>query len=33
MKYLKTYESMSDLASDSYHKRQERLRFLDDMSL
>ena len=33
MKYLKTYESMSDLASDSYHKRQERLRFLEDMSL
>jgi len=33
MKYLKTYESMSDLASDSYHKRQERLRTLQDMSL
>jgi hypothetical protein len=33
MKYLKTYESMSDLASDSYHKRQERLRVLSDMSL
>jgi hypothetical protein len=33
MKYLKTYESMSDLAGDSYHKRQERLRVLEDMSL
>ena len=33
MKYLKTYESMSDLAGDSYHKRQERLRVLSDMSL
>jgi hypothetical protein len=33
MKYLKTYESMSDLASDSYHKRQERMRTLEDMSL
>lgn len=33
MRYLKTYESMSDLASDSYHKRQERLRTLEDMSL
>ena len=33
MKYLKTYESMGDLASDSYQRRQERLRFLEDMSL
>ena len=36
MKYLKAYkifESMSDLASDSYNKRQERLRTLEDMSL
>ena len=33
MKYLKTYESMSDLAGDSYLKRQERLRVLSDMSL
>ena len=33
MRYLKTYESMADLASDSYHKRQERLRTLEDMSL
>ena len=33
MKYLKTYESMSDLASDSYNKRQEHLRILEDMSL
>jgi len=33
VKYLKTYESMSDLASDSYNKRQERLRTLEDMSL
>ena len=33
MKHLKTYESMSDLAGDSYHKRQERLRVLSDMSL
>lgn len=33
MRHLKTYESMSDLASDSYHKRQERLRNLEDMSL
>lgn len=33
MKYLKTYESMYDLAGDSYHKRQERLRVLEDMSL
>ena len=33
MKYLKTYESMSDLAGDSYLKRQERLRVLEDMSL
>lgn len=33
MKYLKKYESMSDLAGDSYLKRQERLRVLEDMSL
>ncbi len=33
MRYLKSYESMADLASDSYHKRQERLRTLEDMSL
>ena len=36
MKHLKSYkifESMSDLASDSYNKRQERLRTLEDMSL
>jgi hypothetical protein len=33
MRYLKTFESMSDLASDSYNKRQERLRILEDMSL
>jgi hypothetical protein len=33
MRYLKKFESMSDLASDSYHKRQERLRTLEDMSL
>ena len=33
MRYLKTYESMSDLAGDSYLKRQERLRVLEDMSL
>ncbi len=33
MRYLKTYESMADLAGDSYHKRQERLRTLEDMSL
>jgi hypothetical protein len=33
MRYLKTYESMADLASDSYHKRQELLRTLEDMSL
>ena len=33
MKYLKTYESMADLAGDSYLKRQERLRVLSDMSL
>ena len=33
MKYLKTYESMSDLAGDSYLRRQERLRVLSDMSL
>jgi hypothetical protein len=33
MKHLKTFESMSDLAGDSYHKRQERLRTLEDMSL
>ena len=33
MKHLKTYESMSDLAGDSYLKRQERLRVLSDMSL
>ena len=36
MRYLKPYkifESMSDLASDSYNKRQERLRTLEDMSL
>lgn len=33
MRYLKKYESMADLASDSYHKRQELLRTLEDMSL
>jgi len=33
MRYLKTFESMADLASDSYNKRQERLRVLSDMSL
>jgi len=33
MKHLKTFESMADLAGDSYHKRQERLRTLEDMSL
>ena len=33
MKYIKTYESMADLAGDSYLKRQERLRVLSDMSL
>ena len=33
MRYLKTYESMADLAGDSYHKRQELLRTLEDMSL
>jgi hypothetical protein len=33
MKYIKTYESMADLAGDSYLKRQERLRVLEDMSL
>ena len=36
MRHLKSYkifESMSDLASDSYNKRQERLRTLEDMSL
>ena len=33
MKYLKTYESMADLAGDSYLKRQEHLRVLSDMSL
>ena len=33
MKYLKKYESMADLAGDSYLKRQERLRVLSDMSL
>ena len=33
MKYIKTYESMSDLASDKTLKRQERLRVLSDMSL
>ena len=33
MKYLQTYESMADLAGDSYHRRQERMRTLEDMSL
>jgi hypothetical protein len=34
MKHLKKYfESMADLAGDSYNKRQERLRTLEDMSL
>jgi hypothetical protein len=33
MRYLKKFESMADLASDTYHKRQERLRTLQDMSL
>jgi hypothetical protein len=33
MRYLKTFESMSDLAGDSYHRRQERMRTLEDMSL
>ena len=33
MKHIKTYESMADLAGDSYLKRQERLRVLSDMSL
>ncbi len=33
MKYLKTYESMADLASDSYHRRQKRIKTLEDMSL
>lgn len=33
MKYLKTYEAMADLDGDSYLKQQERLRFLEDMSL
>lgn len=33
MRYLKTYESMADLAGDSYLRRQERLRVLSDMSL
>jgi hypothetical protein len=33
MRYLKTFESMADLAGDSYNKRQERLRVLSDMSL
>jgi hypothetical protein len=33
MKYIKTYESMADLAGDSYLKRQERLRVLSDFSL
>ena len=36
MKHIKSYklfESMADLAGDSYHKRQERLRVLSDMSL
>jgi len=34
MKHLKKYfESMADLAGDSYNKRQECLRTLEDMSL
>lgn len=36
MRYLNTYklfESMSDLAGDSYHRRKERMRTLEDMSL
>jgi len=34
MKHLKKYfESMADLAGDSYNKRQDRLRTLEDMSL
>ena len=33
MRYLKTFESMADLAGDSYHRRQERMRTLEDMSL
>jgi hypothetical protein len=33
MRYLKTFESMSDLAGDSYHRRQESMRTLEDMSL
>lgn len=33
MKYIKTYESISDLASNSYHRRQEHMRTLEDMSL
>ena len=33
MKHLKSYESMADLASDSYQRRQECLRTLEDMSL
>jgi hypothetical protein len=33
MKHLKTFESMADLAGDSYHRRQECIRTLKDMSL
>jgi hypothetical protein len=36
MRYLNTYklfESMSDLAGDSYHRRKECIRTLEDMSL
>lgn len=33
IRYLKTYESMDDLASDSYHRRQKRMKTLEDMSL
>jgi len=32
MKHLKTFESMADLAGDSYHRRQECIRTLKDMS-
>jgi len=34
MKHLRKYnESMSDLAGDSYHRRKEHMRTLEDMSL
>jgi len=36
MRYLNTYklfESMSDLAGDSYHRRKDHMRTLEDMSL